>query len=144
MGCNPTVIVPSIFAGNCWLGPGLPNGKAPANFPSAKSWVPILKSEAKAKPGDAIILGLVWHDTASVKEYSHMRGETILHAGTSLTKPEFGLIKLVPATAKHIGSQSTLAKRKPQNQIGRSADDESASGIFRISLGPNADIARRK
>ena len=129
MGCNPTVIVPSIFAGNCWLGPGLPNGKAPANFPSAKSWVPILKSEAKAKPGDAIILGLVWHDTASVKEYSHIRGETI---------------KLVPATAKHIGSQSTLAKRKPQNQIGRSADDESASGIFRISLGPNANITRRK
>jgi hypothetical protein len=38
-----------------------------------------------------------------------MRCETILHAGTSLTKPEFGLIKLVPATAKHIGSQSTLA-----------------------------------
>lgn len=97
MGCNPTVIMPIHLRGQLLVGPGLPNGKAPANFPSAKSWVPILKSEAKAKPGDAIILGLIWHDAASVKEYSHMRGETILHAGTSLTKPEFGLIKLVPA-----------------------------------------------
>jgi len=33
MGCNPTVIMPSIFAGNCWLGP-VAKWKGAGEFPA--------------------------------------------------------------------------------------------------------------
>ncbi|MGA2787916.1 MAG: hypothetical protein ABSF60_10345 [Verrucomicrobiota bacterium] len=45
-----------------------------------------------------------------------MRGEAIFHAGTTLTKPQLGRIELVTATAKGVGSESTLAQREKENR----------------------------
>src|ERR1017187_7641246 len=69
-----------------------------------------------------------------------MRGETIFQAGASLTKPQPGHIELVTATAKGVGSESTLAQRETQSQIGRSAVYKGSGGVFRISIAANTDV----
>jgi len=114
--------------------------KAPADFPPAQPWIHHLKGEAHADPGDAIIFCFVRQHPAGVNEYSHMRGEAIFHAGANLTKPHFADIELVTATAKGVGSESTLAQRETQNQTGRSAVYKGSAGVFRISIGANTDI----
>src|ERR1035437_3024926 len=69
-----------------------------------------------------------------------MRGEAIFHAGASLSEPRFGHIEQATATAKGVGSESTLAQRETQNQTGRGAVDKGSGGVFRISIGANTDI----
>ena len=118
--------------------------KAPADFPPAQQWMHHLESETQAGPGDAIQFCFVRPHRAGVKEYSHVRGEAIFHAAASLTKPHLAHIELVTAAAKGVGSKSTLAQREPQNQIGRSAVDKGSGGVFRISIGANADIPGEK
>jgi hypothetical protein len=114
--------------------------KAPADSPPAQPWIHHLKGEAQAGPGDAIQFCFVRHHPAAVNEYSHVRGEAIFNAAASLTKPHLAHIELVTATAKDVGSESTLAQRETQNQIGRSAIYKGSGGVFRISIGANTDI----
>jgi hypothetical protein len=74
-----------------------------------------LESEAQAEPGEATTFCFVRPHRARVKEYPHMRAEAIFHAGTRLAKPKFPLIELVTATAKGVGSESTLPQRETQD-----------------------------
>jgi len=114
--------------------------KVPADFPPAQQWIHHLKGEAQTDPGDAIQFCFVRQHPADVNEYSHMRSEAIFHAAASLTKPHLGHIELVTATAKDVGSESTLAQRETQNQTARSVIYKGSGGVFRISIGANTDI----
>src|ERR1017187_5503736 len=116
------------------------NKKAPADFPPAQQWIHRLKGETQADPADAIISCFGRHHRAGVNEDSHMRGEAKFHAAAKLSKPQLGHIELVTATAKDVGSESALAQRDTQSQIGRSAVDKGSGGVFRISFAANTDV----
>jgi len=69
-----------------------------------------------------------------------MPAEAIFHADTRLGEPCSDRIEVAAATAKGVGSKSTLAQRATQNQTGRSAVDKSSGGVFRICIGANTEI----
>ena len=93
-----------------------------------------------AEPGNAIISSFVGQHAAGVNEYAHMRIEAIFDAAASLGEPLFERIEMATATAKDVGSESALAQRETQRQVGRGAVYEGSAGVFGIRLGAKADI----
>ena len=103
-----------------------------------------LKNETQTETGNSVIWCLIRQNPACVNEHSHMRAETIFHAGTSLGELRSDCIEVEAATAKDVGSESTFAQWETQNQIGRSAVHNRSGRVFRISIGPDADVAGKE